>query len=77
MQIIFAAPKEIVYRESVLIETDTVTINQVTDNYTSVIALLSFGNGKTKEIILWEGKDYEAIGQWTDEDVTNRLKELL
>jgi hypothetical protein len=27
-------------------------------------------------ITLWEGSAYDAIGQWTDTDVTNRLNEL-
>lgn len=27
-------------------------------------------------IRLWEGDAYDAIGQWTDEDVTTRLLEL-
>lgn len=27
-------------------------------------------------ITLWEGSAYDAIGQWTDNDVTNRLNEL-
>lgn len=28
------------------------------------------------EIILWEGAAYDAIGQWTDTDVQNRINEL-
>ena len=29
-----------------------------------------------KKITLWEGDDYDAIGQWTDTDVQNRILEL-
>lgn len=29
-----------------------------------------------KPIILWQDAAYDAIGQWTDTDVVNRLKEL-
>jgi len=29
------------------------------------------------ELVLWEGADYDAIGQWTDQDVINRVKALL
>ena len=35
---------------------------------------------KTKEagnIILWKETEYDEVGQWTDDDVINRLKELL
>ncbi len=33
----------------------------------------------TKElgiVLLWEGEAYDAIGQWTDTDVINKLKSL-
>lgn len=29
------------------------------------------------ELVLWEGADYDAVGQWTDQDVINRVKALL
>lgn len=28
------------------------------------------------EVLLWEKEDYDEIGQFTDEDVTNRLNEI-
>lgn len=28
------------------------------------------------QILLWEGEDYDEIGQWTDADVENKIKEL-
>lgn len=34
---------------------------------------------KTEEvgqIVIWKDADYDAIGQWTDADVANRIKEL-
>lgn len=34
---------------------------------------------KTEEvgqIVIWKDADYDAIGQWTDEDVANRIKEI-
>lgn len=27
-------------------------------------------------VVLWEGEEYDAIGQWTDTDVINKLKSL-
>ena len=33
----------------------------------------------TKELItitLWEGEAYDSIGQWTDKDVSDRIKSL-
>ena len=32
--------------------------------------------GFTGNIVLWEGQSYDAIGQWTDQDVENRIIEL-
>jgi len=30
-----------------------------------------------KSYILWRGEEYDQIGQWTDDDAINRLKEIL
>ena len=30
----------------------------------------------TKRLTLWEGAAYDTIGQWTDTDVINRIKEI-
>ena len=27
-------------------------------------------------VVLWENESYDAIGQWTDSDVTARIKEI-
>jgi hypothetical protein len=32
--------------------------------------------GISKEIVLWKDEDYDNIGQWTDTDAINRIKEL-
>lgn len=30
-----------------------------------------------KTLVLWEGEDYEKIGQYTDADIDSRIKQLL
>lgn len=75
-------PKEIVVREPEIVTTDTIFLNQVTDNGTSVEALITIGDvnlpiPKTKTVILWQGDEYVKIDQWTDDDVRSRLNELL
>jgi len=35
------------------------------------------GDCQTKLLTLWEGEAYTAIGQYTDTDIDNRIKELL
>lgn len=52
-----------------------ITIINIVDNYAnrSITAI-------TKEVgslKLWSGSEYEAIGQWTDTDVENRINELI
>jgi hypothetical protein len=69
----------IVTREEVTINTDKISIDMVSDDGTKVFVKISFfnTNGYTKNLILWEGDSYTQIGQWTDQDVDNRIKELL
>lgn len=31
---------------------------------------------KPREIILWQGPAYDAIGQWTEADAINRIREI-
>lgn len=82
MEIKLDQPREIIIREEQKINTDTILINQLVDNGTSVIALISFKTDGipisiSKEIILWDGDAYVNINQWTDEDVRSRIKEII
>jgi hypothetical protein len=52
----------------------TVTLDYTIDNPTKKIIYAH--TLEVGRIILWEGAAYDAIGQWTDNDVTNKLKEL-
>lgn len=77
-------PKEITIREAEKVTTDSIFINQITDNGTQVEALITIGgntiNGKVKTIILWDEQStptYTEIGQWTDTDVQERIKQLI
>ena len=74
-------PKSItlVTKEEKVISVDKISINTVTDDGFSVYANISFDidHGYIKTIILWTGQDYINIGQWTDSDVDNRVKQIL
>jgi hypothetical protein len=53
----------------------SINLTSFTDNLTEkkVIAYIyEIGN-----IILWEGAAYDAAGQYTEQDIYNRVKELL
>lgn len=66
------------------IKTDVVSYTTITDSqdYKTVVTELSmaideFGNPIKRILVLWEGEAYDAIGQWTDEQAEQRIKELL
>lgn len=35
------------------------------------------GDPILREVVLWEGEQYDKIGQWTDNDVNNELEKIL
>jgi hypothetical protein len=53
----------------------SIKISSILDNAKAkkVVANVEGYPGK---IVLWEGAAYDAIGQWTDADVANRIKEI-
>lgn len=74
MKITFETPKEIVIVQEVKRTIEELTIEEVVDNnsrkevkaYTAELGI----------VVLWSDDAYDAIGQWTDADVVNRVKEL-
>ena len=74
MEIVFDPPKEIVTTTGATHIVSSINIMSITD----------WPDGKLVEILttdrvniaLWMGTDYDAIGQWTDTDVVNRINEL-
>jgi hypothetical protein len=63
---------DIVIKESIKVITDTIQIKQLIDDGNSVKAVIT-ANDKTTMITLWEDQSYTNIGQWTDNDVENRI----
>ena len=61
------------------VKTSNITVLNVTDYGDSVVANVSLQpmQGAVKNLVLWEGDAYTNIGQWTDEDVTARILELI
>lgn len=51
-----------------------ITINQMVDNPNSkIVAVFTKELGR---IELWKGEEYDAIGQWTDNDVVDKIKSI-
>jgi|APGre2960657404_1045060.scaffolds.fasta_scaffold151239_2 hypothetical protein len=81
MQINLTSPKQIITEAKTLIISpekittiNSIQVTNVLDDPINKKVLAS-----TKEVgnlILWEGAAYDAIGQWTDTDVQNRILEI-
>jgi hypothetical protein len=73
MKITLSAQKEIVVAEQVK-TVNEISINRMVD-LPQQKKVLVFTN-ELGQVVLWEGTAYDAIGQWTDQDVIVRLNEL-
>jgi hypothetical protein len=74
MQIIFNSPKKVVIFPEVKNSITQITVREMVDSpeRKSVYAITN----EVGRVLLWSGADYDAIGQWTDQDVINRLNQL-
>ena len=58
-----------------------ITINEIEIKYIVDFydqkKVVAYTNSILGEIVLWEGDNYTQIGQWTDQDVQNRIFEIL
>jgi hypothetical protein len=50
------------------------TITQMVDN--PIQKVVSITTKEIGRVVLWQGSDYDSIGQWTDADVANKLHQL-
>jgi len=74
MEITFNSPKDLI-----VVPQQNKTIEQITISSIQDFPKRKLVQAITKEIgiiVLWEGTSYDTIGQWTDTDVENRIKEI-
>ena len=74
MEITLKKPKEIVVLAERKKTITKVEIIEVIDN--SISRIVSAKTNEFGTVILWKGADYDAIGQWTDTDVVNKIKSI-
>jgi hypothetical protein len=79
---IITLDKEVFAQEPVT--TSEVSYDSIIDNSSvkSVVVEVTMkinpdGSKIIKPLVLWEGAEYDEIGQWTDEQAEMRIKELL
>ena len=68
-------PKKIVLQEEKSKTVSTLTVSRIVDLPKQKV-VRCFIEELEEPIVLWKDAAYDAIGQWTDTDVTNRLNEL-
>jgi hypothetical protein len=81
MAVILPQPKEVILvpERTITTPAKTKTVTEFNILYTSDFPVDRKVYTFTEElgrILLWEGDEYDAIGQWTDDDVATRLIEL-
>lgn len=58
---------------------NTKTLNEITIRLMVDDPIKKQVTARTNELgnfILWQNEEYDAIGQWTDQDVIDRIKEI-
>lgn len=74
MKLTFDTPKNIVIIPEIVNQFNEIIIEEMIDRPSEKrvrVRLQRLG-----EITLWEGEEYDNIGQWTDQDVINRLNQI-
>ena len=74
MKVTFAQPKKIIVvpeRTKTISEVEILEITDSPQRKTITVNTDAIGM-----IVLWEGAEYDAIGQWTTTDIIARIKEI-
>ena len=75
MNITLTTPKKIVLQEEKSTTISTLTITRIVD-LPKQKTVRVFLEELDEPVILWEGAEYDAIGQWSDTDVSNKLNSI-
>jgi hypothetical protein len=65
---------KVVRQPEVSVNINVLTLLSINDN--PINKLVSAHTKEIGTIVLWSGEDYDKIGQWTDNDVKERLLSL-
>jgi hypothetical protein len=56
-----------------IINTDTIAVNSIIDNGSSVILIITVGS-RGQDLLLWSGADYTENANWSNETILAALK---
>jgi hypothetical protein len=75
MKIEITNPKSIVVTEQQTKTYSSLTVKRLVD-FPEKKKVVAFIKEVTGVVVLWEGAEYDAIGDWTNANVSERLTEL-
>lgn len=75
LEVQFNEEKSIVIIKERVIKVDKIIIKEMIDIPSDKIVYVNT-EGLPGRIVLWQDDQYDAIGQWTNQDVINRINEL-
>jgi hypothetical protein len=79
MKISLNTPKRVITAPAIAEQSmmiSEVDVDFITDDGQTVKSVVTI-NGASKVVVLWEGEDYEAIGDWTQAQANARIIEKL
>lgn len=75
MNVDLGIEKTITVQPAITVKAGNVTVVRMVDFPLEKQVIVFLKEIPGKAILLWEGADYDLIGQWTDDDVVARLSE--
>jgi hypothetical protein len=75
MKITLNTPKEKIVVQEVKKSISTLTIQRIVD-LPEKKEVRAFVKELNEPIVVWSGADYDAIGQWTDADISAKITQL-
>ena len=79
MNILLNTPMEVILEEEKKKVVNNIEIIQFIDKpkFKTVLAVIKFNNYVgPRTVVLWKDTEYDNIGQWTDTDAINKIKEI-
>jgi len=74
LKITFAQEKDVLVSPASYKKVTELNVNNVIDRPSQKVVVANLR--EIGSVVLWQGAAYDAIGQWTDTDVINRLNQL-
>lgn len=75
MKITLNTPKEKIVVQEVKKSISTLTVQRIVD-LPEKKEVRAFVKELNEPIVVWSGADYDAIGQWTDADISAKITQL-